>query len=255
MRVIKFNRPDRLNAWNDELFDDFREALADAEQDPGTACIVVGGEGRVFSAGADMADLGSTDKPKAPVPPDQTAFGKSLRQTTSFSKPMIAAVHGVGVGWGMTILGHCDFVFMAEDARLRTPFTQLGLTAEAGSSITFAQKMGWQNAAHVLMTSRFISAEEAKELGMVFRVTPPDSLMEEALEYAAEIASQPIASLIATKKLMLSGGLSGQSREERVMEAHRREMAAFANGLTGGPANREAIRAFREKRKPDFSRL
>ena len=77
----------------------------------------------------------------------------------------------------------------------------------------------------------------------------------DSLEYATEVASQPIASLIATKKLMLSGGLSGQSREERVMEAHHREMAAFANGLTGGPANREAIKAFREKRKPDFSRL
>ena len=153
-----------------------RECLEAAAADPDTAVVVVTGRGRAFSAGADMKAMGSNVQSSdgggeirsgdAPIPADpaDSAFGRCLRIVTDFPKPIIAAVNGVGVGWGMTILGHCDFVYMSSSARLRTPFTQLGLTAEAGSSVTFAMKMGWQNAAHVLMSSDWFSADEVRIL-------------------------------------------------------------------------------------------
>merc|ERR550514_354986 len=122
-----------------------------------------------------MSDFDS-DGPKPwptnafPGTPGEKPFGKCVRAISSFPKPVIAAVNGVGIGWGITILGHCDFLFMAKDARLRAPFTQLGLVGEGASTVTFAMKMGWQNAAHVLMSSRFISADDAKSLGLAFQV-------------------------------------------------------------------------------------
>ena len=210
--LVEFNRPDALNAWVDDSFHHMRECLEEAAEDPTVAVVVVTGRGRAFSAGADMKQMGSSvegaaegdsnipasDEP-IPADPADSAFGRCLQQVTSFPKPLIAAVNGVGVGWGMTILGHCDFVFMSSAARLRTPFVQLGLTAEAGSSITFAMKMGWQNAAHVLMSAEWFSADEARELGLVFKVTEPDTLIEETMAYAESLAAQPIDSLVATK--------------------------------------------------------
>jgi enoyl-CoA hydratase/carnithine racemase len=260
--LVELNRPTALNAWVDDSFHHMRECLEAAAADASIAVVVITGRGRAFSAGADMKEMGTNvesgggegDEIRAssePIPADpaDSAFGRCLRAVTDFPKPLVAAVNGVGVGWGMTILGHCDFVFMSNSARLRTPFTQLGLTAEAASSITFAMKMGWQNAAHVLMSSEWFSAEEAKELGLVFKVTEPEALLEETMAYAERLAAQPIDSLVATKRLMLGGG-----RTEAVMSAHHREMAAFSR-LMGSPANREAVRAFAEKRAPDFSKL
>ena len=172
----------------------------------------------------------------------------------SFPKPLIAAVNGLGVGWGMTILAHCDFVLMSTTAKLKTPFVQLGLTAEAGSSVTFAERFGWQKAAYILMSSDWIDAEESLRIGLALRVVAPDRLLPETLDFARKLAAGPIESLVATKRLMLAGG-----RAEQVMAAHQREMAAYSRGaapLMGGPANREAVRAaFAEKRPPDFSRL
>lgn len=250
--LLEFNRPEVLNAWNDRLFHETREALEEAAANDGVSTVVLTGRGRAFSVGADMAKLETWHEGPAEDPED-SAFGRCLRVITSFPKPLIAAVNGEGVGWGMTMLPHCDVVFMSSAARVRTPFTRLGLTAEAGSSITFPARLGWQNAAHVLLSSRWVSAAECKEMGLAFKVTEPEALLPHALDYAAELNSQPLVSLLATKRLLLAGG-----RAEAVMAAHRREMAAFHDGderLLGGPANIEALRAFRERREPHFSKL
>ena len=109
------------------------------------------------------------DRKGGPVYEDPTwdaPFGRCLKAVTTFTKPLLAAVNGVGVGWGMTIIGHCDFTFMSNTARLRTPFAELGLTAEAGSSVTFQRKMGWHNAAHVLMSSKWFGAQECKDMNL-----------------------------------------------------------------------------------------
>lgn len=237
VRVIKLNRPEALNAMNQALFRGLADNLEAARADAHIAVAVVTGVGRAFCAGMDLIESGQTQENHFPA----------LREAlANFDKPLIAAVNGVGVGVGLTMLAYCEFVFMAENARLRTPFPQLGLAPEAGSSFALAQRVGWQNAAYILMSGRFFSAAECQEMGLVWQVTPPDEVVEQAMTLAQELAANPIPSLVATKRLMLDAGF-----REGSSLAHDREQAAFAE-LMGAPANTEAFAAFREKREPDF---
>ncbi|MDA3038342.1 MAG: enoyl-CoA hydratase-related protein [Actinomycetota bacterium] len=241
VRILSINRPDALNAMNNAVFSSIRDGLDAAAADPGVAVVVLTGEGRAFCAGQDLTEMLAGG--------EEHQFPSMLERLATFPKPLVAAVNGLGVGIGMTILGHCDLALMADTARLRTPFPQLGLAPEAGSSATFASVMGWQNAAHVLLTGRWFSAEECHEMGLVWKVCTADSLMDETMQVAQEIAANPIPSLIATKKLMLAAG-----KTEAVLAAHNRELVAY-QPLMGGAANREAVAAFTEKREPDFSAI
>lgn len=242
VRVLTLSRPEALNAMNNQVFAAIRDALDRAVDDDGVAVVVVTGEGRAFSAGQDLTEMLAADG-------TEHQFPSMLERLTTFPKPILAAVNGLGVGIGMTFLAHCDLVLMAEDAKLRTPFPQLGLAPEAGSSWTFASVMGWQDAAHVLLTGRWFTAEECKEKGLAWKVCAPDSLIDDTMAVAAEIAANPIPSLVATKQLMLDAG-----RADAAIAAHRRELDAY-RPLMGGPANREAVAAFLDKREPDFSSI
>jgi enoyl-CoA hydratase/carnithine racemase len=231
---------------NNAVMAGIRDALAAAETDNEVAVAVVTGEGRAFSAGADLQEM--QDGLSGENGEDHQ-FPAMLKQLTEFKKPLIAAVNGLGVGIGMTFLAHCDLVLMSTAARLRTPFPQLGLAPEAGSSYTFATRMGWQNAAYVLMSGRWFSAEECLDMGLVWKVCEPESLMSEAVAVAGELAANPIPSLVATKELLMGAG-----RPDEAWAAHKREVSAYA-ALLGAPANTEAVAAFVEKRDPDFSSI
>ena len=246
VRVIKIYRPQALNSMNNSVFGGIRDALADAESNDSIAVAIVTGEGRAFSAGQDLQEMqdGLSNSEGG-----DHQFPSMLKQLTEFKKPLVAAVNGLGVGIGMTFLAHCDLVFMSSDARLKTPFPQLGLAPEAGSSYTFATRMGWQNAAYVLMSGRWFSAQECLEMGLVWKVCEPEDLMDKALEVSQELAVNPIPSLIATKELLMAPG-----RPEKAWAAHKRENGAYAK-LLGAPANTEAVAAFIEKREPDFSSI
>jgi enoyl-CoA hydratase/carnithine racemase len=245
VRVLRIDRPDALNAMNNAVFAAIREALNAAQADDQVAVVVLTGSGdRAFSAGQDMTEM----LPGAEAQPHE--FPSMLEVVTSFPKPLIAGVNGLGVGIGMTVLAHCDLVLMSANARLRTPFPQLGLAPEAGSSYTFANRMGWQNAAYVLLSGRWFTAEECQEMGYVWRVCAPEVLESETLSVAHEIAANPIPSLIATKQLMLDS----TRRRDDAIAAHRSELIAYGP-LLGGPANSEAVAAFLDKREPDFSSI
>ncbi len=246
VRVITINRPQALNSMNNAVMAGIRDALAAAETDNEVAVAVVTGEGRAFSAGADLQEM--QDGLSGENGEDHQ-FPAMLKQLTEFKKPLIAAVNGLGVGIGMTFLAHCDLVLMSTAARLRTPFPQLGLAPEAGSSYTFATRMGWQNAAYVLMSGRWFSAEECLDMGLVWKVCEPESLMSEAVAVADELAANPIPSLVATKELLMGAG-----RPNEAWAAHKREVSAYAT-LLGAPANTEAVAAFVEKRDPNFSSI
>lgn len=244
VRVLTIDRPESMNAMNNEVFASIRDALSEAEPDDEVAVVVLTGRGdSAFSAGQDLTEL-------LAAKPGTHQFPEMLETVTSFRKPLLAAVNGLGVGIGMTVLAHCDLVLMADNAKLRTPFPQLGLAPEAGSSYTFAQRVGWQNAAYVLLSGRWFNAKECLDMGFVWRVCAPESLEAETLEVAGEIAANPIPSLIATKTLMLE---STQRRVDAIA-AHRSELQAY-EPLLGGAANREAVAAFLEKRDPDFSTI
>ena len=245
VRVIKMNRPDALNSMNPWMFMGIRDALTEAQEDEGIAVAIITGEGRAFCAGLDLADSNSPD----PDAPKESQFPSMLKALTTFRKPLIAAVNGLGVGVGMTMLSHCDLVLMAESTKMRTPFPQLGLAPEAGSSFSFAERMGWQNAAYALMSGRWFSAKECLEMGLAWRIEADEEVLAKSIEVAQELATNPIPSLIATKELMMYSGRSDSS-----WAAHARENDAYAD-LMGGPANREAFKAFAEKRDPDFSKI
>jgi len=245
VRIVRIDRPDALNAMNNPVFAGIREALTAAEADDSVAVVVLTGSGdKAFSAGQDLTEMLASSEPGT------HQFPAMLEAVTSFRKPLIAAVNGLGVGIGMTVLAHCDLVLMATNARLRTPFPQLGLAPEAASSYTFANRIGWQNAAYVLLSGRWFSAEECLQMGFVWRVCDPETLESETLSVANEIAANPIPSLIATKELMLES----TRRRDDAIAAHRAELRAYGP-LLGGLANREAVAAFLEKRDPDFSAI
>ena len=243
--VVRFNRVESLNAMNQVVMSGLKDALQSAENDDSVAVCLITGEGRAFCAGQDIEEMQTIGQGGE----IDNQFPSMLKVLTNFSKPLLAAVNGIGVGIGMTMLAHCDLVLMAASAKLRTPFPQLGLAPEAGSSYAFANQMGWPNAAYALMSGRWFSADECLQMGLVWRVVEDDKLLEQAQEIATEIGKNPIPSLIATKQLMLSAG-----RPEKVWSAHTREAKAYES-LMGGAANQEAVEAFLEKREVDFSKI
>jgi enoyl-CoA hydratase/carnithine racemase len=157
-------------------------------------------------------------------------------------------VNGVGVGFGLTLLLHCDVVYIAEGARLRPPFVALGVVPEAASSYLLPATIGWQHAAEVLLTGDWIDARRAVELGIATRLCAPDELLPAVHAVAARIAAQAPQAVRATKRLLLA------TRSEQIRAARAREDHAFTERI-GSAENLEAIAAFFEKRPPDFSKL
>ncbi|HEV7523474.1 MAG TPA: enoyl-CoA hydratase-related protein [Acidimicrobiia bacterium] len=249
VRVVTLNRPDALNAFNDELYHLAGVALEEADASNDIACVVITGAGRAFSAGQDLGEMGRLsaegDHDFGDAGP---GFPHFLDTLAAFGKPVIAAVNGIGVGIGMTMLLHVDIAFMSTTARLRAPFVPLGVVPEAAGSLLMPVVMGNQRAALKLYTGDWITADEAVECGLALRTVEPDALMTETMDLARRIAKMPVASLSATKRVVVEG------RIDAVRAARAREDRAFT-GMIGRPANMEAIAAFLEKREPDFSRL
>lgn len=245
VRTVTFNRPAALNAFNDALYDAAGDALQAAAADDGVAVVILTGAGRAFTAGQDLEEMANP-----PRHPDSEPHGFPyfMDVVTAFPKPLIAAVNGLGVGIGLTLLPHCDFVLISDQARLRAPFATLGVTVEAGNSYLLPERIGWTNAAQLLYTAEWLDADSCVALGLAWKKIPADELLRSAETLAKPIAAMPISSLVHTRRLLLA------PRREAVAAARARETAAFAE-LVGAPANREAIQAFREKRSPDFTRL
>ena len=242
VRTLVLNRPDALNAFSGLLMDELTDAFIDARVTTTVKAVILTGAGRAFSAGADLQEMGrNTYRPRH-------GFAGLLDAILDFPKPFLLAVNGLGVGVGATMCGLADFVYMAAGARLRCPFSSLGLTAEAASTVTFPQLMGRQRAAWFLMAAEWMSAAECKDAGLALEVVPDAMLMTRVREQAAKLAALPLASLVQTKALIMDP-LRPQLRESA--QAENAGLAA----LLGGPANREALAAFREKRAADFSGL
>jgi enoyl-CoA hydratase/carnithine racemase len=242
VRVLELDRPQALNAFNNRLMDELTDAFIGATEASKIKVLVLTGAGRAFSAGADLTEMGTQQAPP------KHGFGGLLDTIFDFPKPFIVAVNGLGVGIGATICGIADLVYMAEGARLRCPFSTLGLTAEAASTVTFPRLMGRQRANWFLWSAEWMSARECLEAGLAVEVTPADGLMPRVMEQAQKLAALPLASLMKTKQLMLD------PLRPQLRAAAAAENAGLA-ALVGGPANREALAAFREKRQPDFSGL
>lgn len=243
--VLTMNRPDVLNAFNDALYTGVANALTRAAADTQISSVLITGNGRAFSAGQDLDELGD-DRSHHQRTAD--GFGPFIKALESFPKPLIAAVNGLAIGIGLTMLPHCDIVVVSNEARLRAPFSTLGVTAEASSSLLLTQRVGWQRAADILMRAQWITGPQALDAGLALECVAPDELMDCAYRYADDFSALPVASLEATKRLMLDARLAD------TQAARVREDQSFGK-LVGGPANKEALAAFAEKRDADFSGL
>jgi enoyl-CoA hydratase/carnithine racemase len=165
-----------------------------------------------------------------------------------FPKPLVCAVNGIGLGIGATVLGFADLAYMSTTARLKCPFTSLGVAPEAASSYLLPRLMGRQDAAWMLLSAEWVEATEALRTGLVRRLCEPADLLPTARHDAELLARRPISSLVAVKQAMTA------PLQAEIAAARARENAAFAT-LMGGPANLEALTAFAEGREPDFTAL
>lgn len=239
VRVIAFNRPEVRNAFDIVMYQEVTAALRDADADDAVGAVVLTGRGSAFTSGQDLAEMAAIATGAAVQGAGQGFIGL-LDGLTEFSVPLLAAVNGVAVGLGFTLLAHCDLVLVARDARLRVPFAELGVPAEAASSFLFPATMGWQQAARILLTSDWVDAEELVSLGLALRSCDPGAVLDETIELAARVAAHPRGATRAITSLMRA------ARRDAVLEANRREQGAFAR-LLGSAAQQGTLADFAPK--------
>ncbi len=224
VRQITIDRPEKRNALDLAHYHALANALEAAGQDESVSVVLLAGRAPAFCAGVDVAVLKEANTGEAGA----AIAGAAERLFTALDRlplPLLAAIDGLAVGLGVTLLGYVDLVLASPRARFRTPFSALGVAPEAGSSVLLPRRIGWQNAAWMLFSSEWIDAAEALESGLVWRLLPEKNFAATALDLAARIAAQPRASLAATKQLLIGW------RSADAGEARRRENTAFAKLL------------------------
>jgi enoyl-CoA hydratase/carnithine racemase len=244
LRIV-INRPEKKNALTHAMYEALNEAFDRAAAEPAIKVLLFAGEGGVFTAGNDLQDFISNPPRGIEAPVFQF-----IRNLAHCPKPMVAAVQGFAVGVGTTMLLHCDLVYAADDARFVLPFVNLGLCPEAASSLLLPNISGYQHAAEKLLLGDPFGAEEAQSMGFVNKLIPSADVVAYAVRQAERIAALPAPSVRATKALM-KGGKKATVQEDALKRMD--EEAELFMGLLHGPAAREAMTAFMEKRKPDFS--
>lgn len=221
VRRLVLDAPERLNALTAADYRALRAGLEDAAADESVGAVVLTGTGRAFSAGADrsLVDGSASSEGRREAGEE---FDALLAAFAECDLPIVAAVNGLAVGFGATILLHCDLVVLAESARLRFPFTALGIVPEAGSSALLPARGPWGPVAWALLSSEWVDADEAVRLGVAWRVVPDDHLAEEVAEAAATLAGLDRSAVTATKRLLVAG------RDDVVRSAMARELDAMA---------------------------
>jgi enoyl-CoA hydratase/carnithine racemase len=238
--TVTFNRPDKKNALTSAMYATLAEALDAADADPAVRAILFAGNGGAFTAGNDLQDFLNN-----PPQGDNTPVFRFLRAISTASKPIIAAVSGVAVGVGSTMLLHCDLVYAGESAKFSFPFVNLALVPEAASSLLLPAMVGHHRAAELFMLGEPFTPATAKDYGIVNAIYPDDRLLAEAMAVAQKLAAKPPTALRLTKQLLkhTKGDVAGQMAQEG---EHFRAQLKSAEA-------REAMTAFFEKRPPKFN--
>jgi enoyl-CoA hydratase/carnithine racemase len=241
VRVITFDRPEARNAFNLAMYREVSGAIEAAVAADEVRALVLTGRGSAFSAGQDLGEMARVASGEAN---DGIAggFPALIDALLGCPKPVLAAVNGVGVGLGLTMLAHCDVVLIDETARLRAPFAELGVPPEAGSSYLLPVRLGWQQAARVLLCADWISAAEAVDAGIALRACPEGTVLDETIEVARRLAGYAPEAVREIKRLMRAPERSA------VDAALRRENDAFSR-LLGSAANQQALRSFATRRR------
>jgi enoyl-CoA hydratase/carnithine racemase len=244
--VVTLNRPDKMNAFTVELEDQYHERLADADADPQVRAIVVTGAGRGFCAGADL------DLLKELAAGDLRLMSEKRRPQTfplTLRKPFLAAVNGAAIGAGLAYAVQADIRFVSETAKLGAAFSQRGLVAEYGMSWLLPRICGNARALDLLLSSRIVSGDELLRLGLADRLCPAESVLDETVAYAADLAASCSPASMAVIKDMVRRHWS-LSLDEAGRDTARLMRQAFA-----GPDLTEGVDSFLEQRGAAFAPL
>lgn len=244
-RILKvvLNRPEKKNALTQQMYLAIVAALEELDRNAELRCLYITGVDNIFTSGNDVIDFMT-----APPDLETSAVAKLLTTLPQTQKPLIAAVNGLAIGIGTTLLLHCDLAYAAEGAIFQTPFANLGLCPEAGSSYLMPALMGHARASEWLLLGEKLPASKAKEHGIVNDVFADAELQEKAWAKALQLAAQPPGAVRLSKALMK------QHRLQVLPDVMRTEGREFGARLTSEEAA-EAFGAFVERRKPDFSRF
>ena len=242
--TLTINRPEKKNAITNAMYGSVVDALERARSDTTIRCVVITGAGDTFTAGNDLTDFAVIAA--GGLARDQMHAFRFLDRLADFEKPLIAAVPGLAVGIGTTLLLHCDHVVLSETAVLSVPFVDLALVPEAGSSLLLQQRIGYVRAFSMFALGERVDAKTALNWGLANKVAPPDVLQGEAMATAQTLASKPPGALAASKRLMRDA--------EALKTIMATEIDIFEARLKS-PEAREAFTAFAQRRAPDFSRF
>jgi enoyl-CoA hydratase/carnithine racemase len=197
IRIVRMNRPDKKNALTQPMYEEMTRALREAETSDAIRCIVLAGGPGAFCAGSDISDF--QKRAEGGLKPITVDFLHALVRNP---KPLLAAVDGLAIGIGTTMLLHCDYVVATSGATFATPFTKLGLIPEAASSLLGPMRMGHARAFALLVMGRSMSADDAKAAGLVNAVVDPAALESTVLQAAREVAALPAGAVALARKLM-----------------------------------------------------
>ncbi len=240
--TLTINRPEKKNALTAAMYAALTDAITAANTDTAIRVILITGTADSFTAGNDLKDF--LENP--PVEPSSPVF-RFMHAIAGATKPVVAAVNGLAIGIGTTMLLHCDLVYAMETARFQLPFVNLGLVPELGSSLVLPALAGHARAAKLLMLGDPFDATAAKEIGLINALCTADDLLATANGAAEKLAAKPPAALRHTKALI--------NADLKTVQARIDEEAKVFGELLNGAEVKEAIAAFFEKRAPDFSKF
>ena len=246
---IGFNRPDKKNALNSEMYYAVRDALVSASEDSSVRVIVLYGEGGDFTSGNDVKDFLAFATTKISEGNDSEFPAKEfLDVLIPYNKPVIAAVDGVAVGIGATLTQHCDLVYASKEAKFHMPFVNLGLNPEAGTSFVLPKLVGYHNAAEILLSGDMFTSQRAHEMGFINGVVEQSELMDFVMNKAKNISE------LAPTPVRLAKQMMKEHFVDQLIEVNQAEFNSFVNRMRS-PEALEAMQAFMQKRKPDFSQF
>ena len=242
--VVRLNRPEALNAFNNQLMDELTEVIERLDEDDAVRCIVVTGSERAFAAGADIKEMAALDYPRAYR---ENFISRNWEAISRARTPVIAAVAGYALGGGCELAMMCDFIIAADTAKFGQPEITIGVSPGAGGTQRLPRFIGKSKAMDMILTGRMMDAQEAERCGLVSRIVPADKLMDEAKAAAAKIAGLSPMAVRVTKEMVnaafetpLSHGITFERR--------------LFHSLYGLHGQQEGMAAFIDKRKPDFAK-
>jgi len=239
---VQLNRPTKRNAMTSAMYLALAGIFNAAANDENTRVVLWHGAGDSFCAGNDIEDF-----LKNPPGPSESPQASLMNALVNFDKPLVAAVHGAAIGGGTTMLTHCDFVYAGESTRFQMPFINLAVVPEFGSSCSVPARVGHVRAAELILLGAPFDAGRAAELGLVTQVISDRDVLARATETAGRLAAKSAGALQASKRLMK------QPFREQIEAAMKAENKEFSAQVRSEDA-KEALTAFLEKRKPDFTR-